>query len=377
MGSTGSIGTQTLDVVRANAAEFRVVGLGAGKNCRLLESQAREFLPELIVVQREEDADTLRSHLSDTNIKVASGMSGLIELARLESSDLFVSAIVGMIGIRPVIAAIEAKKDIALANKESLVTAGHLIVPLVKEKKVNLLPVDSEHSAIFQCLQRGRAEDVYKIWLTASGGPFRKKTKEQLRNVKVKDALAHPNWMMGKKITVDSATLVNKGLEVIEAHWLFDVPVDKIDVVLQPSSIVHSMVEFSDGAVIAQMATPDMRIPIQYALTFPKRMSASTQKRLDFCALPSIEFEKPDCETFKGLPMAIEAIRAGGSMPTVFNAANEMAVALFLEDRIGFLDIFEIIGDSMSAHSTVASPSVDEILDIEKETHERIGRKWC
>ncbi len=376
MGSTGSIGTQTLDVVRANAEEFRVVGLSAGKNWKLLEKQAREFLPELIVVESEADADTLKSHLSDTNIKVASGMKGLIELAQLESSELFLSAIVGMIGVRPAIAAAEAGKDIALANKESLVMAGHIIMPLIKEKGLKLLPVDSEHSAIFQCLQGSRKEEVYKIWLTASGGAFRHKTREQLLNVKAKDALAHPNWSMGKKVTVDSATLVNKGLEVIEAHWLFDMPVEKIAVIVQPSSTIHSMVEFVDGSTIAQLATPDMRIPIQYALSYPKRLPSEV-KRLDFHTLNSITFEDPDCETFKGLPLAIEALKEGGSMPAVFNAANERAVALFLEDRIAFLDIFEVIEDAMYAHSTVAAPSLEEILDIERKTCEHIDRKWC
>ena len=379
MGSTGSIGTQTLDIVREYKDEFKVVGLSAGHNHKLLEKQAREFLPELIVIENEDAADILRSHLSDTNIKVASGMSGLIELAQLESSDIFVTAIVGMIGIRPSVAAIEAGKDIALANKETLVTAGHIIMPLAAKKGVNILPVDSEHSAIFQCMQGSRRKDgscpVERLWITASGGAFRGLKSNELKNMKAADALKHPNWNMGKKVTIDSATLVNKGLEVIEAHWLFDMPVERIEVVIQPDSIIHSMVEFEDGAVLAQLGAPDMHLPIQYALTFPERLPLKTE-RLDFHKLREIRFESPDTETFKGLPFAVEAIKKGGSMPTVFNAANEKAVAMFLSDRIGFLDIFEIIESSMARHTVLEAPPLDEILQLEKETYEYIESRW-
>ena len=379
MGSTGSIGTQTLDIIR-DQADLCVCGLSAGKNCDLLEKQAREFLPELVVIEREEDAAALRVRLADTRIKVASGMSGLIELAQMEGSDLFVTAIVGMIGIRPTMAAIEAGKDIALANKETLVTAGHLIMPLARKKDVRILPVDSEHSAIFQCLQgapkdqNGRRE-IYRIWLTASGGAFRGKTRSELTKVSAADALVNPNWSMGNKVTIDSASLVNKGLEVIEAHWLFDTPVDAVQVVVQPQSLVHSMVEFEDGAVIAQIGTPDMHVPIAYALTWPERRCNQT-RRLDFLELSSIVFEKPDMETFRGLPLAIEAGRTGGSLPTVFNAANEAAVARFLQGKIRFLDIYDIIEEAMNRHKRIDAPTLEDILQVEKETHLLIESRW-
>lgn len=379
MGSTGSIGTQTLDIVREYKDDFKVVGLSAGRNYKLLEAQAREFSPELIVIENEKDADILRSHLSDTNIKVASGMSGLIALAQLEHSDVFVTAIVGMIGIRPSLAAVEAGKNIALANKETLVTAGHLIMPLAKQRNVSILPVDSEHSAVFQCLQGNMLPDgsypVERLWITASGGAFRGMKKGALKNIKAEEALKHPNWSMGKKVTIDSATLVNKGLEVMEAHWLFDMPSDRIEVVIQPDSIIHSMVEFTDGAVMAQLGVPDMHLPIQYALTYPKRCPLKSD-RLDFHKISSIAFESPDTETFRGLPLALKALNIGGSMPTVFNAANEKAVAMFLSGKIDFLDIFDMIESSMDMHKLIPDPTLDEILQTEKETYEYIESRW-
>lgn len=379
MGSTGSIGTQTLDIVRVRR-DLKVCALSAGKNIELIEKQAREFLPELVVIENEADADILKYRLSDLNIKVMSGMEGLIALAEIESSDIFVGAIVGMIGIRPTIHAIKAGKDIALANKETLVTAGHIIMPLVKQYGVKLIPVDSEHSAIFQCLQGSPVDEnggrsIYKIWLTASGGTFRGKKTDELRNMKAKDALVNPNWSMGDKVTIDSASLVNKGLEVMEAHWLFDTDFDDINVILQPQSIIHSMVEFNDGAVIAQLGTPDMHLPIQYALLYPKREDIDS-KRLDFTTLRSIVFEKPDINTFKGLPLAYEAGRCGGSMPTVFNAANEAAVAKFMRGSIGFLDIYDIIESSMQRHSLISEPSLEEILETELKTREYIESRW-
>lgn len=379
MGSTGSIGTQTLDIVRARR-DLKVCALSAGKNIELIEKQAREFLPELVVIENETDADILKYRLSDLNIKVMFGMEGLIALAEIESSDIFVGAIVGMIGIRPTIHAIKAGKDIALANKETLVTAGHIIMPLVKQYGVKLIPVDSEHSAIFQCLQGAPIDgngghSIYKIWLTASGGTFRGKTTDELRNMKAKDALVNPNWSMGDKVTIDSASLVNKGLEVMEAHWLFNTDFDYINVILQPQSIIHSMVEFNDGAVIAQLGTPDMHLPIQYALLYPKREDIDS-KRLDFTMLRSIVFEEPDINTFKGLPLAYEAGRCGGSMPTVFNAANEAAVAKFMRGSIGFLDIYDIIESSMQRHSLISEPSLDEILETELKTREYIESRW-
>lgn len=374
IGSTGSIGTQTLEIVRENK-DLNVVALAAGRNVLLLEKQAREFHPEVVGIWEEKAAIDLRERLADTNVKVVSGMDGLIEIAQLPSSDIVVTGIVGMIGVRPTIAAINAGKDIALANKETLVTAGHIIMPLAKEKKVSILPVDSEHSAIFQSLQGNVHGDIAKLLLTASGGPFRGKDSEFLAHVKPEDALKHPNWSMGKKITIDSATMVNKGLEVIEARWLFDVKPENIQVVVQPQSIIHSMVEYRDGAVIAQLGTPDMKLPIQYALFYPSRRYLPGD-RLDFWRMGSILLEKPDMDTFKGLGYAYDSINAGGSMPTVFNAANECAVARFLEDKIRFLDIYTIIEECMSAHKVIDSPDVQTIFDTEKWVYEYIGSRW-
>ena len=348
LGSTGSIGTQTLEVVRFQK-DIQVVGLSAGKNIKKLEEQIREFSPAIAAVWDENAAKELASKVADTQTKVLAGMGGLIELARMENCDMLVTAIVGMIGIRPTMEAISSGKDIALANKETLVTAGHLIMPLAEEHQVKILPVDSEHSAIFQALNGETKKEVNKILITASGGPFRGRSREELSQVTLEDTLKHPNWVMGKKITVDSATLVNKGLEVMEAKWLFDVELSQIEVVVQPQSVIHSMVEFQDGSVIAQLGTPDMRLPIQYALYYPRRRFLPGE-RLDFAKLGSITFEQPDTDTFLGLPLAMEAAKQGGSMPTVFNAANELAVQKFLQKKIGFLDIYDIISQSMEKH---------------------------
>lgn len=374
LGSTGSIGTQTLEVVRENK-DIEVLGLAAGNNIKLLERQIREFHPKMAAVWSEERAKELRENVKDLNIKIVSGMEGLIELSVMEESEILVTAIVGMIGIRPTIEAIKAGKDIALANKETLVTAGHIIMPLAKEYQVAILPVDSEHSAIFQSLQGGQEKALHKILLTASGGPFRQKTREELLNIQVEDALKHPNWEMGRKITIDSSTLVNKGLEVIEAKWLFDVSLDQIEVVVHPQSIIHSMVEYVDGAIIAQLGTPDMKLPIRYALYYPERRFLPGD-RLDFAALSKLTFEKPDMETFYGLRLAFEAGKEGGSLPTVFNAANELAVSKFLERKIKYLEIPEIIEHCMQAHKTIADPSVDEILQTEQEVYEQIESRW-
>lgn len=374
LGSTGSIGTQTLDVVRAND-DLEVVGLAAGSNVELLEKQIREFHPKLVAVWKEEAAKDLAVRVQDLDVKIVAGMDGLIEVAKMEGSDILVTAIVGMIGIRPTMEGILAGKDIALANKETLVTAGHLIMPLAKKCGVQILPVDSEHSAIFQALHGEKQEQIHKLLITASGGPFRGKKREDLEKVTLEDTLKHPNWVMGQKITVDSATLVNKGLEVMEAKWLFDIDLDHIQVVVQPQSIIHSMIEFKDGAVMAQLGTPDMRLPIQYALCYPERRDLSGD-RLDFRVLKQITFEEPDQETFLGLPMAIRASRIGGTMPTVFNAANELAVSKFLHRQIGFLDIYEIIGQSMERHCVTADPDLDQILETEKETYQWIESRW-
>lgn len=374
LGSTGSIGTQTLDVVRLNG-DIEVLGISAGSNVELLEKQVREFRPRLAAVWKEEAARELAVRIADTETKVVSGMEGLLELARMPETEILVTAIVGMIGIRPTMEAIRAGKDIALANKETLVTAGHLIMPMAKEYGVKILPVDSEHSAIFQALHGENPKEIEKLLITASGGPFRGKKTEELAHVTLADTLKHPNWVMGQKITVDSATLVNKGLEVMEAKWLFDVDLDHIEVVVQPKSIIHSMVEFKDGAVMAQLGTPDMRLPIQYALYYPERRYLDGE-RLDFRTLTQITFEEPDMETFKGLPMAMEASRCGGSMPTVFNAANELAVHKFLHEKISFLDIYEIIGQSMSRHKVIPHPNLEEILEVEKETYQWIESRW-
>ena len=374
LGSTGSIGTQTLDVARKNE-DLRVVAVSAGKSVEKLEEQIREFHPLLAAVWDEEAARDLKTRIADTDTKVVSGMEGLLELASMPESEILVTAIVGMIGIRPTMEGIRAGKDIALANKETLVTAGHLIMPMAKEYGVSILPVDSEHSAIFQAIHGEENKEIHKLLITASGGPFRGRTTEELRRVTVADTLKHPNWVMGRKITVDSATLVNKGLEVMEAKWLFDMDLDHIQVVVQPQSIIHSMVEFKDGAIMAQLGTPDMRLPIQYALYYPHRRYLDGD-RLDFTKLHEITFEVPDMETFRGLPMAIQASREGGSMPTVFNAANELAVKKFLEEKIGFLDIYEIIAQSMERHKKIAHPDLDEILSVEQDTYQWIESRW-
>lgn len=374
LGSTGSIGTQTLDVARKNE-DLRVVAVSAGKSVEKLEEQIREFHPLLAAVWDEKAARDLKTRIADTDTKVVSGMEGLLELASMPESDILVTAIAGMIGIRPTMEGIRAGKDIALANKETLVTAGHLIMPMAKEYGVSILPVDSEHSAIFQAIHGEENKEIHKLLITASGGPFRGRTTEELRNVTVADTLKHPNWVMGRKITVDSATLVNKGLEVMEAKWLFDMDLDHIQVVVQPQSIIHSMVEFKDGAIMAQLGTPDMRLPIQYALYYPHRRYLDGD-RLDFTKLHEITFEVPDMDTFRGLPMAIQASREGGSMPTVFNAANELAVKKFLEEKIGFLDIYEIIAQSMERHKKIAHPDLDEILSVEQDTYQWIESRW-
>ncbi len=370
LGSTGSIGTQTLEVVRENG-DIEVISLAAGSNTELLEQQVREFHPQVVCVYEEEKAREFRERLKDVAVRIVTGMDGLIETACVPEAEIVVTAVVGMIGIRPTIAAIEAGKDIALANKETLVTAGHLIIPLAREKGIRILPVDSEHSAIFQSLQGNAGNRIQKILLTASGGPFRGKREEDLLNVKVEDALKHPNWSMGRKITIDSSTMVNKGLEVIEAKWLFDAKIDDIQVVVQPQSVIHSMVEYEDGSVIAQLGTPDMKLPIQYALYYPQRRYLPGD-RLDFWSLTHLDFEKPDMDTFYGLSLAYEAGRTGGSLPTVFNAANELAVAMFLNREITYLEIVEIIEDCMRAHHNIKSPSLEQILTAEQETYERI-----
>ena len=374
LGSTGSIGTQTLEVARANG-DLKIAALAAGRNIKLLEKQIREFSPRVVAVWEEEAARELKTAVSDLNVKIVTGMDGLIEISTLPEVEVLVTAIVGMIGIRPTVEAIKAGKDIALANKETLVTAGHIIMPLAKEHNVRILPVDSEHSAIFQSLNGEHHEQIDKLLITASGGPFRGKKRADLEKVKVEDALKHPNWAMGQKITIDSATLVNKGLDVMEAKWLFQVDLDQIEVVVQPQSVIHSMVQFVDGAVIAQLGTPDMKLPIQYALYYPDRRYL-TGDRLDFAKLGQITFEKPDMETFQGLPLALQASRTGGSMPTVFNAANERAVSKFLHREIGFTDIYQIIIESMEHHKVQQQPTVEDILDTEKATYEFIESRW-
>lgn len=376
LGSTGSIGTQTLEVVRSNG-DIQVTALAAGHNITMLEAQIREFRPSIACVWDEEKAAELKTAVADLPVKVVSGMEGLMDAAAEPEAEIVVTAVVGMIGIRPTIAAMEAGKDIALANKETLVTAGHIIMKLAREKGVRILPVDSEHSAIFQCLngEREHGNRIHKILLTASGGPFRGWTHEQLKTVTPADALKHPNWSMGHKITIDSSTMVNKGLEVMEARWLFDVDMDQIQVVVQPQSIIHSMVEFEDGAVMAQLGTPDMKLPIQYALYYPERRYLPGD-RLDFEALSEIRFEKPDMETFRGLKLAYEAGRAGGTLPVVFNAANEKAVGKFLKGEISYLTIIDMIEESMKAHRRIEDPTVEEILEAEKETYEFIESRW-
>ncbi len=374
LGSTGSIGTQTMDIVRANQ-DLQVSAIAAGSNITLAERQIREFSPKIAVIYEEEAAKRLKESIADLPTKVLSGMDGMLEAATLPEVDTVVTAMVGMIGIRPTIAAIEAGKHIALANKETLVTAGHLIMPLAKRNGVQILPVDSEHSAIFQSINGENPARINKILLTASGGPFRGKTKEELSRMTVEDALKHPNWSMGRKITVDSATLVNKGLEVMEARWLFGVLLDRIQVVVHPQSIIHSMVEYVDGAIMAELGMPDMKLPIQYALFYPDRRALATE-HVDFYKLSQMTFEAPDIETFTGLKLAFEAADAGGTMPTIFNAANEKAVELFLNKKIGFLDIPDIIGQSMEHHQLIKNPAVSEILDAEQEAYEFIESRW-
>ena len=376
LGSTGSIGTQTLEIVRDNRFDLEVVALAAGSNVELMEKQVREFRPKLVSLQSEEACRDLADRLKDMQVTIVPGMEGLIQIAEMEESDVLVTAIVGMIGIRPTIAAIKKGKDIALANKETLVTAGHIIMPLAAQMGVSILPVDSEHSAIFQSMQGEKKEQVSKLLITASGGPFRGRTREQLADIRVEDALKHPNWSMGHKITIDSATLVNKGLEVMEAKWLFDVELDQIQVVVHPQSIIHSMVEYVDGGIIAQLGTPDMKLPIQYALFYPDRRPMKG-KRVDFYELGSITFERPDMETFTGLKLALRAAGTGGSLPTVFNAANEKAVSLFLNRKIKFLEIPELIEMCMDEHKVIDNPNVEEILAAETESYDRIARRFA
>lgn len=371
LGSTGSIGTQTLQVVRANKDDFVIKALAVNTNAELLYEQAKEFHPEVVCIYDKKTAEANKSRFRGVS-RLVSGIEGLIECAELSGVDMVVGAIVGMIGVRPIIEAVKAGKDIALANKETLVTAGHIIMPLAKENNVKILPVDSEHSAIFQSLNGENRSQLKRILLTASGGPFRGMSKEELKKVTLADALKHPNWSMGKKITIDSATMVNKGLEIMEASWLFNVPIDDILVVVQPQSVIHSMVEYVDGAVIAQLGTPDMRLPIQYALYYPDRVFLDGE-RLDFFKLSHIDFEEPDYDTFEGLSLAISAGNIGGSMPTVFNAANEYAVAKFIDGQIGFTDITYIIRKMMESHKVIENPDVDTILAVQNEVYQRIG----
>ncbi len=369
LGSTGSIGTQTLEVARAYSEDLRIIGLAAYHQVDLIEKQIREFHPLYAAMFDEQAARDLKARVADLPVKVLSGMDGLLEISSVPEADTVLTAVVGMIGIRPTIAAIQSGKDIALANKETLVCAGHIIMPMAREYGVQILPVDSEHSAIFQSLNGEPTKRLEKILLTASGGPFRGKTKEELEHVTLDDALKHPNWSMGAKVTIDSASLVNKGLEVMEARWLFGVEPDQIQVVVQPQSIIHSMVQFCDGAVMAQLGVPDMKLPIQYALFYPDRRPMS-EERLDFGALKGITFEDPDMETFRGLPLALRAAREGGNLPTVFNAANEMAVIRFRSRDIRFLQIYEMIEDAMDHVKRIEHPGVEEILETERETYE-------
>ncbi|MGN0349079.1 MAG: 1-deoxy-D-xylulose-5-phosphate reductoisomerase [Roseburia sp.] len=375
LGSTGSIGTQTLEIVREQG-DIQIAALAAGGNIALLEAQMREFSPSLVCVWEEEKARELRQNTADLQIRIVAGMEGLLEVAVHEESEILVTAIVGMLGIRPTIAAIKAGKTIALANKETLVTAGHIIMSLARERGVSILPVDSEHSAIFQSLQGEERNTIRKLILTASGGPFRGKKRDDLKDIQVEDALKHPNWSMGRKITIDSSTFVNKGLEVMEARWLFDVKAEQIQVTVHPQSVIHSAVEYEDGAVIAQLGTPDMRLPIQYALYYPKRRNLSG-KRLDLFELGSLTFERPDIETFQGLALAYEALRRGGNIPTVYNAANEKAVSLFLERKIRYLEIVEIIEACMEQINAIEHPSVEQILETEQAVYEYIMGKWA
>jgi 1-deoxy-D-xylulose-5-phosphate reductoisomerase len=375
LGSTGSIGTQTLDVVRNNPVELEIVALAANSRVDDVEKQVREFKPKYVCMFREDAAKELQERISDLGLKVLTGMEGLLELVAVPEADTVLTAVVGMIGIQPTIAAIEAGKDIALANKETLVCAGHIIMPLARQKGVSILPVDSEHSAIFQSLNGEPKDKIEKILLTASGGPFRGKKREELENMTAADALKHPNWDMGPKVTIDSSSLVNKGLEVMEARWLFDVDLDRIQVVVHPQSIVHSAVQFVDGAVMAQLGVPDMKLPIQYALFYPDRRPMA-EKRLDLFELHSLTFEKPDTDTFRGLQLAFDAARAGGSMPTVFNAANEMAVKRFLKGDIRYLEIYDMIQEAMEHHHRIDNPDVKAILEAESETYRFLSDKY-
>lgn len=371
LGSTGSIGTQALEIVDAYGDRLKVTALAAGSNVNKMEAQVRKYMPEYAVMFEDTAAEDLKIRLRDLNVKVLSGMEGLLEIVTLPKADVVLTAVVGMIGIKPTIEAVKAGKDIALANKETLVTAGHIIMPLSREKGVSILPVDSEHSAIFQSLNGEPKKRLKKILLTASGGPFRGMGKEELHNKTVKEALKHPNWSMGKKITIDSATMVNKGLEVMEAGWLFNVKPEQIQVVVHPQSIIHSMVEYVDGAVMAQLGLPDMKLPIQYALFYPDRLPMDTAG-IDFFRLGQITFEEPDLETFQGLKLAYEAFKAGGTMPTVFNAANEKAVSLFLQEKIRFLDIAGLIGEAMAVHKVIENPGLSQILETEAWCYEFI-----
>ena len=375
LGSTGSIGTQTLDVVREHSDELQVVALAAGSNKERLKEQIKEFHPKLVSLSDEKKAQELKEELAGEQVEVVCGMEGLIEVAGADSADVVVTAVVGMMGILPTMEAIKKGKDIALANKETLVTAGHLIIPMAKEYGVSILPVDSEHSAIFQSLQGNEENPISKILLTASGGPFRGRKKQDLLHIQVEDALKHPNWSMGHKVTIDSSTLVNKGLEVMEAKWLFGVELEQIEVVVHPQSVIHSAVEYEDGAVIAQLGTPDMRLPIQYALYYPKRKHLSG-KRLDLFALRDLTFERPDTDTFRGLSLAYDAARRGGNIPTVFNAANEKAVAMFLDRKIAYPEITEMIEAAMEEVSYIAHPDLEQILETEQATYEYIGGRW-
>lgn len=375
LGSTGSIGTQTLEIIRHHRDEIQVTALAAGGNVDLLEKQVREFAPQVAALWSEKACRELRERIRDLDVRVVCGMDGLLEIAALDGMEALVTAVVGMIGVRPTLEAISHGKDILLANKETLVTAGHLLMPMAREQGVSILPVDSEHSAIFQSLNGEKKSRIKKILLTASGGPFRGKKRKELEGMRAEDALRHPNWSMGRKITIDSATLVNKGLEVMEAVWLFGVELSQIQVVVQPQSIIHSMVEYVDGSVIAQLGLPDMKLPIQYALCYPQRRFLPG-RRLDFTTLGSLSFGAPDMDTFQGLPLALEAARTGGSMPTVFNAANECAVRKFLQKEIRFLDIYDMIRSAMERHQVQEAPSLDEILAAEADTDQWLESRW-
>ena len=368
LGSTGSIGTQTLDVVRKNKDKFQVVAISANSSIDLLLEQIMEFSPKYVAVYNKESALKLKEMIPENiNIEVLSGMDGLVKICQLEEVNVVLTAVVGMIGLVPTMAAIKAKKTIALANKETLVTAGELVMSEAKKNNVEILPVDSEHSAIFQCLNGERKQDIEKIILTASGGPFRGKKREELVNVTKSEALKHPNWDMGRKISIDSSTLMNKGLEVIEAKWLFDVDVEDIEVVVHPQSIIHSMVSFRDSSVISQMGCPDMRLPIEYALTYPERLKTDFE-RLDLAKVATLTFEKPDMETFPCLALAFKVLKLGGTYPAALNSANEFLVNEFLNDKIGFYDIPYYIEKTLDCHKNRVNPTLEDILEVDKET---------